>query len=145
MGCGVVVADVEPVALAQAAERLRAEGTEVLAAVVDVRQADQVQALAERAIERFGAILVACNNAGAVRTPARVPTPHPCRGRGRMRSVRWGYGERNIDELFAALHSRCARSSLVSSRRGMDARESPAQRSSPVVQAGPLADSRRRD
>ncbi|MBM4362012.1 MAG: SDR family NAD(P)-dependent oxidoreductase [Deltaproteobacteria bacterium] len=64
VGMKVVLADVEESAL-QAAERtLRGKGAPVLAVRTDVADAASVEALAERAYERFGAVHVLCNNAG---------------------------------------------------------------------------------
>jgi NAD(P)-dependent dehydrogenase (short-subunit alcohol dehydrogenase family) len=71
-GMRIVLADVERAALAETAEELRAEGTQILEVVVDVRDAEQVQLLAERTVERFGAIHVACNNAGVGSGPGPV-------------------------------------------------------------------------
>jgi NAD(P)-dependent dehydrogenase (short-subunit alcohol dehydrogenase family) len=64
----VVLADVESGALDQAAERLRATGAEVEAVICDVAQVAQVAALAQRTLERFGAVHVVCNNAGVADT-----------------------------------------------------------------------------
>jgi NAD(P)-dependent dehydrogenase (short-subunit alcohol dehydrogenase family) len=63
-GMRIVLADIEraPLELAEAA--LRAQGVEVVALVTDVSDAAQVDALADHAFERFGAVHVLCNNAG---------------------------------------------------------------------------------
>ena len=63
-GMKVVMADVEVSALEEAAARLRGEGAEVLDVATDVRDPEQVEALARRAVDAFGGIHVACNNAG---------------------------------------------------------------------------------
>ena len=63
-GMHVVVADVEHGALEATATELREGGTEVLAMPTDVSDADQVEALAAAAYERFGAVHLLCNNAG---------------------------------------------------------------------------------
>jgi NAD(P)-dependent dehydrogenase (short-subunit alcohol dehydrogenase family) len=63
-GMKVVLADVEPDALDEAVEKLRAGGGEVSGVVTDVSDADQVQALADTVMERHGAVHVVCNNAG---------------------------------------------------------------------------------
>jgi NAD(P)-dependent dehydrogenase (short-subunit alcohol dehydrogenase family) len=60
----VVLADVEPAALATAARELAAAGAETLAVPTDVARADDVDALARRTLERFGGVHVVCNNAG---------------------------------------------------------------------------------
>jgi len=62
-GMRVVLADVEAAALADAERRLGG-GNRVLAVTTDVSKPEQVDALAERAIGRFGAVHVLCNNAG---------------------------------------------------------------------------------
>ncbi len=63
-GMRVVLADVEPDALATAARELQQSGCEVLAVVTDVSRADQVEALARRTLDAFGAVHIVCNNAG---------------------------------------------------------------------------------
>jgi NAD(P)-dependent dehydrogenase (short-subunit alcohol dehydrogenase family) len=62
----VVLADVEAGPLAAAEKELAAGGAEVLARVTDVARAESVQALADAALARFGAVHVVCNNAGVV-------------------------------------------------------------------------------
>jgi NAD(P)-dependent dehydrogenase (short-subunit alcohol dehydrogenase family) len=62
-GMQVVLADVEAAALTRAAEEV-AKATDALAVVTDVSNAEQVEALAKAAEERFGAVHVLCNNAG---------------------------------------------------------------------------------
>jgi NAD(P)-dependent dehydrogenase (short-subunit alcohol dehydrogenase family) len=63
-GMRVVLADVERPALEKAAGELAGEGARVLAVPTDVSEAEQVDALAARALEAFGAVHVVCNNAG---------------------------------------------------------------------------------
>ena len=63
-GMKVVMADIEPEALSIAEESLRRKGAEVLAVQTDVTKPEQVEALADRAYETFGATHVLCNNAG---------------------------------------------------------------------------------
>ena len=63
-GMRVVLADVEAEALEVARSELAAAGHEVHAVRTDVSQADDVQRLAESALEAFGKIHVVCNNAG---------------------------------------------------------------------------------
>jgi NAD(P)-dependent dehydrogenase (short-subunit alcohol dehydrogenase family) len=58
-GMEVVIADVEEAALAASAGELGAVGIRT-----DVADAASVQALADEALERFGAVHVVCNNAG---------------------------------------------------------------------------------
>jgi NAD(P)-dependent dehydrogenase (short-subunit alcohol dehydrogenase family) len=63
-GMRVVLADVEADALVRAEAELRAAGATVLAVRTDVRQASEVEALAEKTLAAFGAVHVVCNNAG---------------------------------------------------------------------------------
>ena len=63
-GMKVVLSDVEEPALTETTKALRSQGADVHAVVTDVSKPDQVQALAEESVERFGAVDVLCNNAG---------------------------------------------------------------------------------
>jgi NAD(P)-dependent dehydrogenase (short-subunit alcohol dehydrogenase family) len=69
-GMKVVLADVEAGALAQAEAALaargarRSRGSEIRAVVTDVAVEAEVQALAQRALEAFGAVHLVVNNAG---------------------------------------------------------------------------------
>jgi NAD(P)-dependent dehydrogenase (short-subunit alcohol dehydrogenase family) len=64
-GMSVVMADVERGALDTAVAAVAADhNAEVLGVVADVGSADQVQALADQTIDRFGSVHVVCNNAG---------------------------------------------------------------------------------
>jgi len=63
-GMKLVLADIEKAALEQAAGRLSAGGSEVLAVPTDVADADAMDSLAAEALARFGAVHVVCNNAG---------------------------------------------------------------------------------
>lgn len=63
-GMRIVLADVERAALDAAAAALRERGAEVLAVPTDVSKAGDVDALARRALDRFGAVHLFCNNAG---------------------------------------------------------------------------------
>jgi NAD(P)-dependent dehydrogenase (short-subunit alcohol dehydrogenase family) len=67
-GMKVVLADVEEDALARAETELRAQGATALAVRTDVRQAGEVEALAEETLAAFGGVHVVCNNAGVVVT-----------------------------------------------------------------------------
>ena len=62
-GMRVVMADVETTALEKAAGELGG-GPNALAVTTDVTSQDSVDALAERALEAYGAVHVVCNNAG---------------------------------------------------------------------------------
>src|SRR5687767_8873118 len=63
-GMRVVLADVEPAALAEAEANLQAGGATVLAVRTDVSQAKDVEALAQKTLAAFGAVHLLCNNAG---------------------------------------------------------------------------------
>ena len=63
-GMKVVLSDVRADALAATTEALRNDGAAVESVVADVASADQVEALARRTLEAFGAVHVVCNNAG---------------------------------------------------------------------------------
>jgi NAD(P)-dependent dehydrogenase (short-subunit alcohol dehydrogenase family) len=63
-GMKLVLAYVQDDALARAAAELRAAGARVLAVHCDVREAAQVQALADAAMEEFGSVHLVFNNAG---------------------------------------------------------------------------------
>lgn len=62
-GARLVLADVHDERLAEAARALSKQ-TDVVAQRTDVRDAAQIEALAERAFAAFGAVNVLCNNAG---------------------------------------------------------------------------------
>jgi NAD(P)-dependent dehydrogenase (short-subunit alcohol dehydrogenase family) len=64
VGMKVVLADVEAAALETAEKTLKAKGAPVLAVRTDVSKPADVEELARRAYERFGAVHVLCNNAG---------------------------------------------------------------------------------
>ncbi len=63
-GCSVVLADIELEALSIAAAEVEALGASVLAVPTDTSTAEALDALADRAFERFGAVHILCNNAG---------------------------------------------------------------------------------
>jgi len=63
-GMHIVLADVEPDALEEATEQVRADGAEAIGVRTDVRDLGAVQELAARTIEQFGAVHLVCNNAG---------------------------------------------------------------------------------
>ena len=64
LGMKIVLADVQQDALDNARSELEGQGAQVLAMVCDVRKGEQVQALADSAMERFGAVHLVFNNAG---------------------------------------------------------------------------------
>jgi NAD(P)-dependent dehydrogenase (short-subunit alcohol dehydrogenase family) len=63
-GMRVVIGDVEKDALDTAVAELARGGAEIEGVVTDVADAEQVQALADATLARFGAVHVVCNNAG---------------------------------------------------------------------------------
>jgi NAD(P)-dependent dehydrogenase (short-subunit alcohol dehydrogenase family) len=63
-GMRVVIADVEVGTLEETAAEVETAGAEVVVVPTDVSRADQVDALARIAYERFGAVHLLCNNAG---------------------------------------------------------------------------------
>ena len=63
-GMKVVLADVEEEALRLAEADLKAGGASTLAVVTDVSKADDVEALAQKTLDAFGAVHLLCNNAG---------------------------------------------------------------------------------
>jgi NAD(P)-dependent dehydrogenase (short-subunit alcohol dehydrogenase family) len=64
VGMKVVLADVEDAALEKARAQLAAKGAPVLAVRTDVSKAEDVDALATRAYDEYGAVHILCNNAG---------------------------------------------------------------------------------
>jgi NAD(P)-dependent dehydrogenase (short-subunit alcohol dehydrogenase family) len=65
-GLNVVLADIDGDGLDKVGERIAARGVQTMSVVTDVSDAESVQALADAAVERFGAVHVVCNNAGVV-------------------------------------------------------------------------------
>ncbi len=63
-GMKVVLADVERDSLREVTREFESAGAEVLPVRTDVVQADDLSALAEATLERFGKVHVLCNNAG---------------------------------------------------------------------------------
>ena len=63
-GVQLALADVEQSALNRVEKELRDAGADVLAVRTDVSKADEVAALAQRTLERFGAVHLLFNNAG---------------------------------------------------------------------------------
>lgn len=64
LGMKLVLADVQQDALAKTRAELEAQGAQVLAMCCDVRRAEQVQALADATMDKFGAVHLVFNNAG---------------------------------------------------------------------------------
>ena len=70
-GMKVVLADVEVETLTRTEESMKAAGATVLAVRTDVSQARDVEALADKTLDAFGAAHLLCNNAG-VSTAAAI-------------------------------------------------------------------------
>jgi len=63
-GANVVVADLDPAGMEAVAAQARSLGVKALTVRTDVSELAQVETLAARAFEAFGAVHVLCNNAG---------------------------------------------------------------------------------
>ena len=63
-GMSIVLADVEPKALAQAEAEMKAAGAKVIGVRTDVSKAAEVEALAQKTLAAFGAVHLLANNAG---------------------------------------------------------------------------------
>ena len=63
-GLKVVMADIDEGALAEAASALKEEGIVTIRVVTDVSNTNDIDALAKKTMEAFGAVNVLCNNAG---------------------------------------------------------------------------------
>ncbi len=63
-GAKVVLADIEAEPLDRAVDELRTAGADVLGVRTDVSVADDVDALAAAAVDRYGRVNIVCNNAG---------------------------------------------------------------------------------
>jgi NAD(P)-dependent dehydrogenase (short-subunit alcohol dehydrogenase family) len=70
-GLSVVLADIDAATLDASVAEMRAGGAEVVGVPTDVRDAAQVDALREAALDAFGRVDVICNNAGVVASPLR--------------------------------------------------------------------------
>ena len=63
-GMKVVLADVEQGSLSKAEAEMKAGGASVMAVPADVSKGEDVEALARKTVDAFGAVHVLCNNAG---------------------------------------------------------------------------------
>ena len=66
-GMKIVMADIEERALIEAGKKLRAKGATILQVVTDVSKPKDVDELARKTINTFGAVHILCNNAGVFR------------------------------------------------------------------------------
>lgn len=71
-GMRLALADIEPAPLSQFAEELRREGAQVLSERVDVSKPSELERLAARTYQEFGAVELLCNNAGILPPGAPV-------------------------------------------------------------------------
>ena len=71
-GMKVVIGDIETGALADAEASLEAAGVEVIGRRTDVAQSGDLEALADAAYERFGAVHILANNAGVGGSPGAM-------------------------------------------------------------------------
>ncbi len=63
-GMKVILADIEAEALSQAEKELKASGASVISVLADVSKVEDVEALAQKAIDNYGEVHLLCNNAG---------------------------------------------------------------------------------
>ena len=71
-GMNIVIGDIEAEPLAMAEAAIASKGVKVLPQRTDVSKAEDVEALAESAYRRFGAVHVLCNNAGIGGSPGAL-------------------------------------------------------------------------
>ena len=64
LGMKLVLADIQPDALEETRAELAGQGTDVFAHVVDVSSGEQIDALAEATLQRYGIVHLLFNNAG---------------------------------------------------------------------------------
>jgi len=60
----VVLADIEEETLTKTAEEMKESGAEVLSVLTDVSKAGDIEVLAQKTLDAFGAVHLLCNNAG---------------------------------------------------------------------------------
>jgi NAD(P)-dependent dehydrogenase (short-subunit alcohol dehydrogenase family) len=63
-GMKLVLADIEEAPLNDAVSAMKTAGAEATGVVTDVTKTDQIEALADRSYDAYGAVHVVCNNAG---------------------------------------------------------------------------------
>ncbi|WP_435065346.1 glucose 1-dehydrogenase [Halobaculum sp. EA56] len=71
-GANVVVADIDEVGNQKTAELIEEMGSHALAVTCDLRESEDVQAALDAAIEEFGRLDYACNNAGVEQGPEKT-------------------------------------------------------------------------
>ena len=65
-GMKVVLGDIEQKPLSQAKEEMKAAGATVLDVLTDVSKTSDIEALAQKTLDAFGAVHLLCNNAGVI-------------------------------------------------------------------------------
>jgi NAD(P)-dependent dehydrogenase (short-subunit alcohol dehydrogenase family) len=75
VGAKVAVADLNPGLAEQVANELKERGTQAISITVNVADPPSVQAMVEKALDHFGAIHIAFNNAGINKNSAAEETP----------------------------------------------------------------------
>lgn len=75
-GARIVLADLDASAMAKVEAELREAGADVLSVPTDVSKRASVEALAEAAMQRFGAVHLVCNNAGIATFGEIATAPH---------------------------------------------------------------------
>ena len=108
-GMQVVLADVQADALDATVGELQAQDLDVIGVQVDVSRLEQVEALRDRALERYGKVHVLCNNAG-VAGALRYGRPPPTTGNGRSAST--------CTASFGKVHVLCLRPAGVAADWG---------------------------
>jgi NADP-dependent 3-hydroxy acid dehydrogenase YdfG len=100
-GMSVVMADIDEEALAREATRLESDGASVLGVLTDVRDSEAVEALRDQALSVFGAVHLACNNAGvAPGGPMAATTPADWRWAVDVNILGVAYGITTFVPLF---------------------------------------------
>ncbi len=125
-GMKVVLADIEQGALAEAAANLQSGGGTVLAVRTDVSQAKDVEALAQKTLEVFGAVHLLCNNAGVATSGTVVWESNLTDWEWVMGVNLWGviHGVRSFVPIMLAQNTQChivntaSLSGLISFPRG---------------------------
>jgi len=109
LGMKVVLADVEPGALAEVEADLQARDGTVLAVRTDVSQAKDVEALAQKALTAFGAVHLLCNNAGVATSGTAVWESSLTDWEWVMGVNLWGviHGVRSFVPIMLAQNTQC--------------------------------------
>jgi NAD(P)-dependent dehydrogenase (short-subunit alcohol dehydrogenase family) len=108
-GMKVALADVEADALTKTEASMKSSGATVLAVRTDVSQARDVETLAQKTLDAFGAVHLLCNNAGVAGTAAPVWESTLADWEWVMGVNLWGviHGLRVFVPLMLAQHTDC--------------------------------------